>query len=97
MSKEQKDDFLHKMQFGCGGYICFSIKGWKTVSVFLKEYLDHPEWEPRACQILGVKTEQEKIAEAVFSTDKLTKYIAIVASISILISLIVLWKGLFGE
>ncbi len=63
---------------------------YKDPSKILRNYIDHPEWEPRICQLLGLQTEEEKRTQAVIEAGKGAKYAAIAASISALISLIIL-------
>ena len=86
MSKEKFNDFIK--DFG-GEY--------KKLSKFLRDYIDHPEWEPRICQLLGLQTEEERRTQAVIKAGKGAKYAAIAASISTLVSLIVLLITLFKK
>jgi len=79
MSKEKFNDFIK--DFG-GEH--------RESSKFLRDYIDHPEWEPRICQLLGLQTEEERRTQAVIEAGKGAKYAAIAASISALISLIIL-------
>ena len=69
----------------------------KDPSEFLRNYIDHPEWEPRICQLLGLQTEEERRTQAVVEAGKGAKYAAIAASISALISLIILLITLFKK
>jgi len=79
MSDTEFNDFIKDF----GGEYKESLK-------FLRDYVDHPEWEPRICQLLGLQTEEEKRTQAVIEAGKGAKYAAVAASISALISLIVL-------
>ena len=91
MTREELKDKLNKMSDK--EFIDF-VKDfggeYKDPSKLLRNYVDHPEWEPRICQLLGLQTEEERRTKAVIYAGKGAKYAAIAASISALISLIVL-------
>ncbi|HCX73270.1 MAG TPA: hypothetical protein DHM37_06085, partial [Candidatus Cloacimonas sp.] len=55
-----------------------------TEDELIRNYIDHPEWEPRICHILGLKTEKEKMQQATIFTG----YAAVISSSIALISLI---------
>jgi len=55
-------------------------------SQLIRNYIDHPEWEPRLCQLLNLPTEDERKTQATISASKSAKYAAIAAAISIVIS-----------
>jgi len=42
--------------------------GQKTIEHRIREYVDHPEHERRICQLLGLRTENEKLNEAVLKS-----------------------------
>jgi hypothetical protein len=91
MTREELKDKLNKMSDK--EFIDF-VKDfggeYKDPPKLLRNYVDHPEWEPRICQLLGLQTEEERRTQAVVEAGKGAKYAAIAASISALISLIVL-------
>jgi len=63
--------------------------GYKNPSKIIRNYINHPEWEQRICQLLGLQTEEEKRTQAVIEARKGAKCAANTASISALVSLIV--------
>ena len=98
MTREELKDKLNKMsdkEFN--NFVKNLGGGYKDPSKLLRNYIDHPEWEPRICQLLGLQTEEEKRTQAVIEAGKGAKYAAIAASISALISLIVLLITLFKK
>ena len=66
-------------------------------SQVIRNYIDHPEWEPLLCQILGFPTEEERRTKAVIKASKSAKYAAIAAAISVLISIIALIISVFTK
>jgi hypothetical protein len=98
MTREELKDKLNKMS---GKEFIDFVKDLggehKSSSELLRNYIDHPEWEPRICQLLGLQTEEERRTKAVIDAGKGAKYAAIAASISALISLIVLLITLFKK
>ncbi len=42
--------------------------GNETVEQRVREFVDHPEYERRICQLLGLKTEDEKLTAAALSS-----------------------------
>lgn len=91
MTREELKDKLNKMSDTEFNDFIKDFGGeYKESSKFLRDYIDHQEWEPRICQLLGLQTEEEKRTQAVIEAGKGAKYAAIAASISALISLIVL-------
>jgi hypothetical protein len=62
--------------------------GQKTVEERVREYVDCPIHERRLCQLLGLKTESEKITEATVNSADAAKKSASSAKLSIIISLI---------
>jgi len=90
MTREELKDKLNKMSDKEFNNFVKNFGGeYKDPSKLLRNYIDHPEWEPRICQLLGLQTEEEKRTQAVIEVGKGAKYAAIAASISTLISLIV--------
>lgn len=96
MNREELEDRLSKMsESEFNDFIKKFGGGHKDQSQLLRNYIDHPEWEPRICQLLGFKTEDEKRTQASIEAGKGAKYSAIAASISALISLIILLFTIF--
>ncbi len=82
MSKEELDKFAE--DFGGGLNDPLKIE---------RAFIDHPAYERRMAQLLGLKTEEEKRTQAAIEAAKVAKFATIAASISALsalISLIVL-------
>ena len=48
--------------------------GQKTVEQRIREYVDHPEHERRICQLLGLKTEAEKLTDAAINSANSTNH-----------------------
>jgi len=98
MTREELKDKLNKMSdTEFNDFIKDFGGGYKDPSKFLRDYIDHPELEPRICHLLGLQTEDEKKTQAVIEAGKGAKYAAIAASISALISLIVLLITFFKK
>jgi len=98
MTREELKDKLNKMSGKEFSDFVKDLGGkYKDPSELLRDYIDHPEWEPRICQLLDLQTEEEKKTQAVIEAGKGAKYAAIAASISALISLIVLLITLFKK
>ena len=60
----------------------------------VRSYVDHPEWEPRLCQLLGFLTENEKNTKAVIRASAAAMCAAALALMSAMIavaSLILNW------
>lgn len=98
MTREELKDKLNEMsdkEFN--NFVKNFGGGYKDPSKILRNYIDHPEWEPRICQLLGLQTEGEKRTQAVIVAGKGAKYAAVAASISALISLIVLLITFFKK
>ena len=55
--RELTDDELQRFNGDFGG-------GQKSIEQRVREFVDHPEHERRICQLLGLKTEAEKLTEA---------------------------------
>lgn len=60
----------------------------KTPDTIIRNYIDHPEWEPRLCQILGFLTEEERRTQAVMRSAASARWSAIAAAISAIIALL---------
>ena len=58
-----------------------------SVDSIIRQYVDHPEWEPRLCQLLGFLTEDEKKTQAALRASTAATYAAIAAATSALIAL----------
>jgi hypothetical protein len=98
MNREELRDKLNKMSPTKFNDFIKDFGGeYKESSKFLRDYIDHPEWEPRICQLLGLQTEEERRTRAVIEAGKGAKYAAIAASISALISLIILLIAFFKK
>jgi hypothetical protein len=96
MTREELKDILNKMSDAEFNDFIKDLGGeYKESQKFLRNYIDHPEWEPRICQLLNLRTEEEKKTQAVIEAGKGAKYAAIAASISALISLIILLTTVF--
>jgi len=88
MNEEEFKDFMKKL----GG-------GHESTSAVVRAFVDDPKLEKRYCQVLDLLTEEEKrtqatieAAEATSRSEKWVKYTAIAVSISVIISLILLFK-----
>ena len=62
----------------------------KTPDTVIRNYVDHPEWEPRLCQLLGFLTEEERRTRAVLESAVASKWSAIAAAVSAIIAFLVL-------
>lgn len=60
----------------------------KSPDTIIRNYIDHPEWEPRLCQILGFLTEEERRTQSVLRSAASAKWSAIAATISAIIALL---------
>ncbi|MCP5245517.1 MAG: hypothetical protein H6937_06040 [Burkholderiales bacterium] len=70
----------------------------KIPDTIIRNYIDHPEWEPRLCQILGFLTEEERRTEAILRSATSARWSAIAAAISAIIALLALLFALgFGK
>ena len=76
MSSDQFDAFVN--EFG-GDH--------RTPDTIIRNYIDHPGWEPRLCQLLGFLTEEERRTQASLRAAAAAKWSAIAAAISALIAL----------
>ncbi|MCX5875800.1 MAG: hypothetical protein NT087_05820 [Deltaproteobacteria bacterium] len=87
MSPENFDAFVEKF----GGDA-------KSANTIIRNYIDHPEWEPRLCQILGFSTEEERRTQSILLSAVSARWSAIAAAISAIISLLALLFALgFGK
>ena len=71
MTREELRDKLNKMSDK--EFIDFvkdSEGGYKNPLELLRNYIDHPEWEPRICQLLGLQKEEGKRTQAVFEAGR---------------------------
>ncbi len=59
--RELTSEELHKFNEEFGG-------GQKTVEQRIREFVDFPQHERRICQLLGLKTEAEKLTNATISS-----------------------------
>ncbi len=66
----------------------------QTPDTIIRNYIDHPEWEPRLCQLLGFPTEEERRTQAVLRSATSAKWSAIAAAISAIIALLALLLAL---
>ncbi len=70
----------------------------KTRDTIIRNYIDHPEWEPRLCQILGFLTEEERRTQSILRSSSAARWSAIAATISAIIALLALLFTLgFGK
>lgn len=70
----------------------------KTPDTIIRNYIDHPEWEPRLCQILDFLTEEERRTQSVSRSAAAAKWSAIAATISAIIALLAFLLALgFGK
>jgi len=70
----------------------------KTPDTIIRNYVDHPEWEPRLCQLLGFLTEEERRTQAVLRSAAAAKWSAVAAAVSAIIALVSLLFALgFGK
>ena len=53
---------------------------------FVSQFILHPEWEQRLCQLLGFLTEQEKMTKAVLRASSAAIVSAILAAIAAVIA-----------
>lgn len=60
----------------------------KTTDTIMRNYIDHPEWEHRLCQILGFLTEEERRTQSVIQSASSARWSAIAAAISAIIALL---------
>ena len=67
---------------------------YKTPDAIIRDYVDHPEWEPRICQLLGLMTEEERRTQSVLQSAVASKWSAIAAAISALIAFLALLLAL---
>ncbi len=70
----------------------------KIPDTIIRNYIDHPEWEPRLCQLLGFLTEEERRTQAVLRSGAAAKWSAVAAAVSAIIALMSLLFALgFGN
>ena len=62
----------------------------KTPDTIIRNYVHHPEWEPRLCQLLGFLTEEERRTQAVLQSAVASKWSAIAAAVSAIIAFLAL-------
>jgi len=62
----------------------------KTPDTIIRDYIHHPEWEPRLCQLLGFLTEEERQTKAILQSAVSSKWSAIAAAVSAIIALLAL-------
>jgi hypothetical protein len=60
------------------------------MSPFSPNYVHHPEWEARLCQLLGFLTEEERRTQATLQSAVASKWSAIAAAVSAIIALLAL-------
>ena len=88
MNREKLEEKLNRMSGNDFKVFIKKFGGdYTKPSQLIRNYIDHPEWEPRLCQLLNLPTEDERKTQAAISASKSAKYAAIAAAISILISL----------
>jgi hypothetical protein len=69
-----------------------------TPDTIIRNYIDHPEWEPRLCQILGFLTEEERRTQSILRSSAAAKWSALAATISAIIALLAFLFALgFGK
>lgn len=62
--------------------------GQKTIEQRVREHVDHPEHERRICQLLGLKTESEKLTNAALKSATAADQSATSAKLSMI------WSGI---
>lgn len=62
--------------------------GQKTIEQRVREFVDHPEHERRICQLLGLKTEAEKLTDAALKSANAANQSAASAKLSMIWSAI---------
>jgi ferric-dicitrate binding protein FerR (iron transport regulator) len=72
---------LEKFNHDLGG-------GQKTIEQRVRELIDHPEHERRICQLLGLKTEAEKLTNAALKSANAASQSAASAKLSMI------WSGI---
>lgn len=72
---------LHKFDNDFGG-------GQKTIEQRVREFVGHPEHERRICQLLGLKTEAEKLTNAALKSANAADQSAASAKLSMI------WSGI---
>jgi len=58
--------------------------GQKTIEQRVREFVDHPEHERRICQLLGLKTETEKLTDAALKSANAADQSAVSAKLSMI-------------
>jgi len=87
MSSEEFDAFVK--EFGGDA---------KTPDTIIRNYVDHPEWEPRLSQILGFLTEEERRTQSILRSSASARWSAIASTISAIIALVAFLFALgFGK
>ena len=99
MNRQELENTLRKMS--SEDFVAF-VKEFggdaKTPSTIVRNYIDHPEWESRLCQILGFLTEEERRTQSVLRSAASARWSAIAATISAIIALLALLFALgFGK
>ena len=99
MNRQELENTLRKMS--PEGFVAF-VKEFggdaKTPDTIIRNYIDHPEWEPRLCQILGFLTEEERRTQSVSRSAASARWSAIAATISAIIALLAFLLALgFGK
>lgn len=99
MNRQELENPLRKMS--SEDFVAFVQKfggGSQTPDTIIRDYIDHPEWEPRLCQILGFLTEEERRTQSVLRSGAAARWSAIAAAVSAIIALVSLLFALgFGK
>lgn len=89
MNRQELENTLRKMS--SEDFVAFVKKfggDAKSPDTIIRNYIDHPEWEPRLCQILGFLTEEERRTQSVLRSASSARWSAIAATISAIIALL---------
>ncbi len=63
-------------------FVCEFGGTYTTTDTIIRDYINHPEWEPRLCQLLGFLTEDERKTQAVLQSATAAKKAATAAILS---------------
>lgn len=61
----------------------------------IRNYIDHPEWEPRLRQLFGIETEEERKTKSIIESTKIAKSAKLISLFSTVIALISLIISIF--
>jgi hypothetical protein len=61
--------------------------GDRSRSAIVREFVDHPEYERRICQLLGARTQEEKMTDAAVCSARSARWSMIWAFVGVAISL----------